>query len=254
MRYSELFEDDSIRIDPAMFRVTDDDKKFITFVKSEDPDFDANLWAVCRLRREPTTAIVLGVNSGKKLLKAHLVRSAPAWRMSPVEKLSQALEYVQSCGYGMLARHLTDVGIRLLSESINTDLSEGTQMRFTEIMESSLNEAKRFDWHILPATMALYGKRVVDIITAASTWDECTILVCEKDENGRKRLAFVSSASPAESYNSYVGKTFHAGHDQTQADKGFYKVVNVVHVKDGQIVGKVNDIGVNSKASLAVFK
>lgn len=254
MRYLELHEDDSIRIDPAMFRVSDDDKKFTTFVKSEDPDFDANLWAVCRLRREPSTAIVIGVNSGKKLLKAHLVKSIPAWRMTTLDRMDQVLDYVQSCGYGMLARHIRDVGVRLISESINTDLSEDPNMRFIEIMESSINEAKRYDWYILPATMALYGKRVVDIITAASTWDESTILVCEKEENGRKRLAFVSSASPAESYNSYVGKTYHAGHDQTQSDKGYYKVVNVVHIKDGQIVSKVNDIGVNQKASLAVFK
>jgi hypothetical protein len=123
-------------------------------------------------------------------------------------------------------------------------------------MESSnLLEYGRADWVILPATMSLYGKRVVDIITAASTWDEETILVCEKQENdGRVRLAFVGTSGGPEGYSSKIGQSFSAQHDQTGQSKGMYKLVNVVHVVKGEIVSKVNEIGINKKASFAVFK
>lgn len=110
-------------------------------------------------------------------------------------------------------------------------------------------------WAILPATMVLYNRRTVDVITAASTWDEVTILVCEVDDHkGKTRLAFVSSAGGFDHYVNYVGKTYSAHHDQTRAYKGEYKVVNVIRVENGEIVNKVNEIGVNKKASLAVFK
>jgi len=113
------------------------------------------------------------------------------------------------------------------------------------------------DWVILPATMALYNRRTVDIVTAASTWKnhDTTILVCEKDENGKKRFAFVSSSGDAyDDYKKDIGKTFHAVHDQTQASKGMYKLVNVVVLKGGEILKNANDIGLKAKASLCVFK
>lgn len=110
-------------------------------------------------------------------------------------------------------------------------------------------------WSILPATMALYNKRTVDIKTANSTWGEGTVLVCEvTGSNGKDRLAFVHSAGHYDNYVSYVGKLYAAHHDQTGASKGYYKVVNVVGFKNNEIENKVNDIGLNVKASLAVFK
>ncbi len=123
-----------------------------------------------------------------------------------------------------------------------------------------LNLIERYsphDWVILPATMALYNRRTVDIITAASTWapDATTILICTKSGEGKDRFLFVSSSGDA--YNHYdkdIGKSFHAVHDQTQASKGMYKLVNVVVVKDSKIVKKANDTGINAKASLSVFK
>lgn len=117
-----------------------------------------------------------------------------------------------------------------------------------------LNENRReHAWTILPATMALYGKKVVDIITAASEWDESTIYVCSKIESsGKERILFVSSAGGG--VGAKVGESYDTIHDQTGASKGRYKVLNIVHIKDGKIVSKENDVGINAKASLSVFK
>lgn len=106
-------------------------------------------------------------------------------------------------------------------------------------------------WVILPATMSLYGKRVVDITTAASEWapHEETILVCQL-ENGR--IAFLASSGGGEGFK--VGETRECFHDQTQASKGMYKVLNIVVFRDGEIASKANEVGLNVKASVAVFK
>lgn len=118
-----------------------------------------------------------------------------------------------------------------------------------------LDEAYGKGWAILPATMALYNKRVVDIVTAASCWEneETTILVCSKEENGRQRLAFISSSGDATNYYK-VGQGSETFHDQTGQSKGYYKIENVVVLKGGQILKKANEVGINAKASLSVFK
>ena len=110
------------------------------------------------------------------------------------------------------------------------------------------------DWAILPATMALYGRRTVDIITAASTWEDEVILVCKNEQN---RTCFVGSTGGESSFEYYkndIGKSFSAFHDQTGASKGRYTVKNVVRIKKGEIVDQVNDVGIKEKASLSVFK
>jgi hypothetical protein len=124
-----------------------------------------------------------------------------------------------------------------------------------ELLKELLNilTEVRSDWSILPATMALYNRRTVDIITAASEWKDhdTTILVCKKGE----RTCFVSSSS--DSYDYYakdIGKSFTTMHDQSMVSKGTYKLVNVVVLKGGKILKQANDIGINEKASLSVFK
>lgn len=126
--------------------------------------------------------------------------------------------------------------------------------RNTVKVSELLFEGYNGDWAILPATMELYNRRTVDIITAASTWDESVILVCENEQG---RICFVSSAGGKSTYDYYkddIGKSYSTYHDQTGASKGRYKIKNVVHIKNGEIVDKVNDEGINKKASLAVFK
>ncbi len=121
-------------------------------------------------------------------------------------------------------------------------------MRLSEI----LVEAQQ-SWAILPATMALYNKRTVNLIDAAGAWVRgATILIC-KNEQGR--TCFVSSTgTDIKSYADYVGKSYPTHHDQTGSSKGIYKVVNVVVVQGDEITDKVNDVGLKEKASLSVFK
>lgn len=123
-----------------------------------------------------------------------------------------------------------------------------------ELLELS-EHYRQHDWTILPATMTLYNKRTVDIITAASEWAPrpTTILICIK--LGEKRFLFVSSSGDAfNHYKDDIGKMFHTVHDQTQASKGMYKLVNVAVIKDSKIEKSVNDTGLDAKASLSVFK
>ena len=129
-------------------------------------------------------------------------------------------------------------------------------MKIFELFESILSE-RHGDWVILPATMALYNKRTVDLVTAASEWENrpTTILICTKHEGGKERFCFVSSAS--DSFDHYVkgiGRSYEAIHDQTMKSKGMYKLVNVVVLKDKEIIKKANETGLKSKASLSVFK
>lgn len=129
----------------------------------------------------------------------------------------------------------------------------GESVQESEQLEERSGYSSGRSWALLPATMALYNRRTVDIITAASTWmpGRETIYVCSKMENGRKRLLFAASAG--EPFYK-VGETYSVYHDQTQAYKGEYTIENVVVIENNEIVSKVNDIGLKEKCSVAVFK
>lgn len=107
-------------------------------------------------------------------------------------------------------------------------------------------------WVILPATMALYGKRAVTLDEAVAEWGTGSIYICTKEENGKNRVLFVFTSGQAPF--SAVTSTHEAFHDQTGASKGFYTVMNVVHYQNGERTGSANQFGLNVKASLAVFK
>jgi hypothetical protein len=139
-------------------------------------------------------------------------------------------------------------GRHVLVQSVSED------QEVDEARNSMADYRRSKGWAILPATMVLYGKRVVDIKTAASEWaphDE-TILVCMKVDD--ERITFLASSGPSKNWMGELNTTHECFHDQTQASKGYYKVLNIVGFRDGEIVDKVNDIGLNVKASVAVFK
>lgn len=123
--------------------------------------------------------------------------------------------------------------------------------------EGSLEEAYGRGWAILPATVALYGKKVVDIKTAASEWasdtSATTILVCHKNENGRDRMLFLASSGDCRSQYK-VGQSSETFHDQTGASKGVYTILNIVVFQGGEPIYKANEQGMTGKASVAVFK
>lgn len=148
--------------------------------------------------------------------------------------LKDILSHMRHMGSSNLAAKLEEVGVKALKEQ-----------------HSELDESYGRGWAILPATMVLYNKRTVDIITAASTWDDSVIYVCGKEENGKNRILFLASSGDL---GFKVGTSSETYHDQTGASKGVYTVLNIVHIVDGQIVSKENNIGLDKKASLAVFK
>ena len=133
------------------------------------------------------------------------------------------------------------------------------------VSEDTLDEAGRYgrSWAILPATEALYNKKVVDIYTAQSQWqdpDRCeTILVCNKEQydskTGSNRVRTLFVASSGDCFDQYkVGQGSETHHDQTGASKGYYTIANVVVFQNGEIIKKANDVGLTGKYSLAVFK
>lgn len=143
-----------------------------------------------------------------------------------------------------------------------TDLIEGDDAVLNVSNEQEvagmIDEGIKGDWAILPATMELYGKRVVDVYAAASEWEPgpTTILICSKvEKDGRRRYCFVASCGDSFDYFSKdVGKEFSTYHDQTLASKGFYRIENVVVIQNGEMVKCDSLEGVHVKASLAVFK
>jgi hypothetical protein len=133
-----------------------------------------------------------------------------------------------------------------------SDLTRSDLVDDDEELDEDMWGRRARGWAILPATMVLYGKRVVDIMTAVSEWGSGTVYVCSKDEGGRSRILFVVSAGGG--VGAKVGETYEAFHDQTGASKGMYTVLNVVQIADNEIVSKANDVGLNVKASVSVFK
>lgn len=164
--------------------------------------------------------------------------------------LAQVVEFLESRGIKQVKRPAS----RRPTYSMYDSEDMGDDDQLSEYGGMSMRRSR--GWAILPATMALYGKRVVDIKTAASEWapHEETILVCTKEEGSRQRILFLASSGSPSSWLKEMGTTHECFHDQTQASKGFYTVVNVVGFKDGEIISSVNDIGLNVKASVSVFK
>lgn len=179
--------------------------------------------------------LITGVNPETMEIRGYLVYDKQdGIKQEELYGLKDIMSHMRHMGSGSLAAKLEEVGVKALNEQ-----------------QSALNEVYGRGWAILPATMALYDKRTVDIITAASTWDDCVIYVCSKEENGKDRILFLASSGDL---GFKVGTSSETYHDQTGASKGVYTVMNIVHIVDGKIVSKSNNIGLDKKASLAVFK
>lgn len=206
------------------------------FVSSLGGDFSGWYWNVSGGDNLPAKMIT-GVDAETKEIRAYLVYGAKDGQPPHQEELyglKEILTHLRHMGSDALANQLEDAGVKALNEQ-----------------QANLSETYGRGWAILPATMALYNKRTVDIITAASTWDDCVIYVCSKEENGKDRILFLASSGDL---GIKVGTSSETYHDQTGASKGNYTVMNIVHIVDGQIVSKSNNIGLDKKASLAVFK
>lgn len=113
----------------------------------------------------------------------------------------------------------------------------------------------RFDrsWAILPATMELWGKRKITVAECAKEWDKGTVLVCTTGLNDSIKFIHGSQGD----YGVNIGEIHRCHHDQTGADKGFYRIVNILQwsVIDGNVVITSEvPFDPKTKASLSVFK
>lgn len=112
-------------------------------------------------------------------------------------------------------------------------------------------------WSVYPSTKNLYNKRTVGLIESVSHWGEGVVVIVEKYSRTSKsgiQTEFFVSHGGFEHFSTMVGKGKAAHHDQTGATKGYYTVINVVEIKSGEIIKKVNDSGLDLKASMSVFK
>lgn len=136
----------------------------------------------------------------------------------------------------------------LKASTIISHLKNQMKVNFNVLEEGKqLLEWPTNSWAILPATMELYGRRTIDIKGAVGEWGDGTILVCKNEQD---RICFLYTSG-----DGYpVGTKHKTHHDQTGASKGVYTVLNNVTFDKNEIVKKDNDVGLNVKASLAVFK
>jgi hypothetical protein len=79
-------------------------------------------------------------------------------------------------------------------------------------------------------------------VTPHTTW-------MDHNGNGPHKLRFIVGSG----HGSY-DKTFNTHHDQTGAKTGLHQIVNTLHIQDGKIVHKDNDLHLNDKAPTAVYK
>lgn len=103
---------------------------------------------------------------------------------------------------------------------------------------------------ILPASRALEHGNKSSLDQIGQEWNGKMTVLAVADGDGKKK--FVSGSGHGHYHN--VGDTFRAHHDQTRQDLGYHKVENVIHIDGGKVVHKENDIGVNEKRPLSVYK
>lgn len=115
---------------------------------------------------------------------------------------------------------------------------------------------------ILPATRALFNKNKVSIHDIANEpdWNEHELSVqiahvhkshWEAKHGNKPKVHFIVGYGHTK---EPVGHEFTAHHDQTGAKLGHHTVVNVVHLKGGKIVHKANDLHIDDKAAVHVYK
>lgn len=113
---------------------------------------------------------------------------------------------------------------------------------------------------LLPATKSLWGKNKVGIhdIANYSSWkgSKTTVQVAHVHDSewaakaGQKpKVRFIVGFG----HGGYENK-FHAHHDQTGAKLGHHTIVNTLHLEDGKIAHKDNDLHLLDKAPVHVYK
>lgn len=114
---------------------------------------------------------------------------------------------------------------------------------------------------LLPATRALWNKNKVGVSDIANHpgWKEhkMTVQVAHvyPSSSGSRfgdshKVAFVVGSGHTKSGEA----AFDAHHDQTFDKLGHHEIVNTIHLHNGEIVHKDNDLHLNDKAPVRVYK
>lgn len=114
----------------------------------------------------------------------------------------------------------------------------------------------RNSWALLPCTRILFNKNKVSLADLQREWNKNTVYICERDrdnETGKPKLVFLASSGDLWE-DVKVGAMRMGKHDQTRANLGPMYVRNIVRLVDGKVVSSDNDLYLDVKAPLMVFK
>jgi hypothetical protein len=106
-------------------------------------------------------------------------------------------------------------------------------------------------WALLPATQSLWEKAKVKLSDCGTIWDKNTVYICMRNSDAKK-IVFLSSSGTLRGVS--VGDTHSGHHDQRMSNLGRFEVLNIVDLKNGEVVKKANDEYLDVKAPLYVFK
>lgn len=103
---------------------------------------------------------------------------------------------------------------------------------------------------LLPATSCLFNANKIPLSRLNEVWYKNTVYVGRNDQD--KVVFFVSSGRLSNKFK--VGTNHRIQHDQTGASYGYYEIVNIIDVENGQVINKENHLYLSSKAPVWVFK
>lgn len=106
---------------------------------------------------------------------------------------------------------------------------------------------------LLPATQVLFKARTISLARLKEIWDSNTVYVLRNADT--EKLVFAASCGRLwDTAKFAIGMQHPVHHDQTHAFRGVFRIENIVDVKDGLVVSADNDVGLNVKAPVWVFK
>lgn len=136
---------------------------------------------------------------------------------------------------------------------IKAKIAERLENMKKDVM-SNMFEARRPMYgseSILPASSALGHGSKSSLEQIGKTWNDSKMTVMAvKTSEGKKK--FISGSGHTDYHK--IGDTFRAHHDQTWRDLGNHTVENIIRLDKGKVVHQENDIGVNEKRPLSVYK
>ena len=116
-----------------------------------------------------------------------------------------------------------------------------------------MRKHKRNSWSVLPCAQVLWNQRTVSLHDLGAVWNDVTVYICEREARfDKKVVTFLVSCGPLSGVK--VGQEHDAHHDQTLKHIGTYTVTNIVRVVNGEVASKSNDLHLDTRRAVSVFK